>query len=676
VNSPSDVYSYSLAIVKWTNRYGVFQPMALICSTLIMVATTSVLSFLWQWSMLDDPDGIRSKLALADRTTSVIAICSAILRTCITVQLGVCCMITASIAFQKDAVLLRDAAAMSIYRYSVASPYSLAFPVWRGTRIGNNYFSICLVALLSLIAVLSQFTSTILVSDTCLGYILGTKETVSLAYGYSNAEVRESGSEIAIQIGVEFPRFAENTAESFSISSNLRETGPGLSDTGPTIRALLPLSKSNRSSLLSYHGMATLIDSHVLCVSPNLDRLQYKGNTLWGNLSTPFLDEALASGKIQAQGSFSGNITGPLSYLSFSCDQVLMYGDGDPVTHLCPVREVLISNRSGNSPEPGFPAETLVRGLNYWWLGIRYIPLNNRSSSSLPLYSLFDGKGYKYDGTEWITKSETINGTTRTASMTLCVSTFQFIHAKIGIKSIVTATEPEYKVARGLGPGGKNYSKVYNTTSIQTQLGANTGYTHEQRDIFDLTDYDREGLKEAKRHNWHMEFLHDGNTAISSGPRMDPIAILYGSIFTGTLERAKTASVALQAVLTMVTTNYYYENLGHFDKFGNSIVQNAQPVIVPMTNTGLMTVYGIIGLHLLTVGAVFWVYFTFCARPLKFLDQAWQTVGLLHCGDANAFLGDTINKWDKDIGELPLATRGYRQKSWQKGNGTLSQQQR
>jgi hypothetical protein len=156
-----------------------------------------------------------------------------------------------------------------------------------------------------------------------------------------------------------------------------------------------------------------------------------------------------------------------------------------------------------------------------------------------------------------------------------------------------------------------------------------------------------------------MEFLHDGNTAMSSGPRMDPIAILYGSIFTGTLESAKTASVALQAVLTMVTTNYYYENLGHFDMFGDSIVQNAQPVIVPMTNTGLMTVYGIIGLHFVTVGAVFWVYFTFCARPLKFLDQAWQTVGLLHCGDANAFLGDTINKGDKDVGKLPLAEENW-----------------
>lgn len=66
-------------------------------------------------------------------------------------------------------MLLRDAAAMSMYRYSATTPYSM-FPVFRGTRVGKNVFAIVLIVQLSFLTILSQFMSTICVADMNLGH--------------------------------------------------------------------------------------------------------------------------------------------------------------------------------------------------------------------------------------------------------------------------------------------------------------------------------------------------------------------------------------------------------------------------------------------------------------------------------------------------------------------------
>ncbi|KAF8533289.1 hypothetical protein BDD12DRAFT_899660 [Trichophaea hybrida] len=39
----------------------------------------------------------------------------------------------------------------------------------------------------------------------------------------------------------------------------------------------------------------------------------------------------------------------------------------------------------------------------------------------------------------------------------------------------------------------------------------------------------------------------------------------------------------------------------------------------------------------------------------KFLDQAWQTIGQLHCSEAKEFLGDTTDLGDEDVGCMPTA---------------------
>ncbi|KAF8246823.1 hypothetical protein K440DRAFT_644327 [Wilcoxina mikolae CBS 423.85] len=100
-------------------------------------------------------------------------------------------------------------------------------------------------------------------------------------------------------------------------------------------------------------------------------------------------------------------------------------------------------------------------------------------------------------------------------------------------------------------------------------------------------------------------------------------------------------------------------SLMFYDKFYISTVQLVRPVFGPKTLTGLFTVCGIVGLHLLLVGIVFWFYFKSNATgSRRFLDQALQTVGQLHCGETKEFLQYTSDLGDRDVGHLlPAAAK-------------------
>ena len=80
-------------------------------------------------------------------------------------------MMVATLAFEKNSVLLKDAAAMSIFRFAAVAPYPMLFPTARGTRVGKNFLAISLLVLLSLLTIFTQLISTILLSDTGQGYI-------------------------------------------------------------------------------------------------------------------------------------------------------------------------------------------------------------------------------------------------------------------------------------------------------------------------------------------------------------------------------------------------------------------------------------------------------------------------------------------------------------------------
>jgi hypothetical protein len=72
----------------------------------------------------------------------------------------------------------------------------------------------------------------------------------------------------------QYPMFAEYTNGQSSDGLN------GLSDTGLTMRAFLPISNpQTRSSIHSYEGLSTVVDARVACVRPNITNLWLQINS-------------------------------------------------------------------------------------------------------------------------------------------------------------------------------------------------------------------------------------------------------------------------------------------------------------------------------------------------------------------------------------------------------------
>lgn len=417
--------------------------------------------------MHDNPTSLRSKIALAGWTTSVIAICSAVLRTCILVQLWTCSLMMAALAFEWKFVLFRDAAAMSIYRYCAADPYSLVFPMVRGTTVGKKPQGVLLILLLSILTILSQFTSTILFSDTNVGFIIGPVENVSVPYAVKRTFTSPEGASYLNSQPQEFPRFAEKTANMVSITDNF--TQHHIDDTGATVRAVLPLPSANRTSLFNYKGVATLIDSHALCVTPVIKDYTYNSSTLQlaGNFTAPLFYTAYNSGELGAQGSFKGGSFDANTTISFTCNNMNMYSG----TTLCRA----LANYPANSfEESEIPVRYADSSLNVWWFVMR---LDKRTTGLGQIPTELGPVGtYTHNGTEWI--SQTVQGSlyTTQTDITLCLTTFQLRYANVSVGADAQAKEPQYKIMTDIEAGPEQF----NTTAIRRQLGIET-QTHQER---------------------------------------------------------------------------------------------------------------------------------------------------------------------------------------------------
>jgi hypothetical protein len=94
----------------------------------------------------------------------------------------------------------------------------------------------------------------------------------------------------------------------------------GISDTGVTMRAFLPIDVQNRSSLHVYNGPSTVVDARVVCVRPNITDIgTYEAKTayvqvkappvVYGNVSIPLdLLEKAAASRVQ-----------PMEWTKFNC---------------------------------------------------------------------------------------------------------------------------------------------------------------------------------------------------------------------------------------------------------------------------------------------------------------------------------------------------------------------
>jgi hypothetical protein len=173
-------------------------------------------------------------------------------------------------------------------RYLNSGPWDIAMLVtkrWRHSEIPLGL--VALTAMLGCTTLLSQFSSTLLLSDlsaasipTSFNMTTCSLGLVNDTYGHVwNMELpRYNDAFLSGQPS--YPIFAESSRPEEAVKE------PEIDDTGPVVRSFLPITADEgRADLLGFRGNATIYDARVACIRPEFPDLSLLGESRLGNLS-------------------------------------------------------------------------------------------------------------------------------------------------------------------------------------------------------------------------------------------------------------------------------------------------------------------------------------------------------------------------------------------------------
>ncbi|KAI5781912.1 hypothetical protein EDC01DRAFT_234317 [Geopyxis carbonaria] len=652
-------------------RFGTFTPLLLVYTTLGMLAATSTLIYIWQPSRNDAPTSPRSRLALSGWTVPLIAICSAIIRTSVSCQLGVGCAMAASLAFEHGWILFQDAATMSIQRWAGAGPYRMFFPFMRGMQLAQKYLGLYLVVQLVVVDLLINITSTILVRDTGVVFISDVPQKIAVKYDALRFGIPKEDYPFKA-MPFAYPMFAEEAFggrwETPAVDS--RGMG-GVADYGPLWRAYLPLPVEQRQQVLSYKGLARLVDSHVMCFSPRIKELAVGMASpdehddraqVYANISSEGLQRV--SKELNAGGRKSFQITKGAE-LDINC---ALRPDGE--YNLCPAYVRGAAPPTDKPPQDTgsleFPSTDPLDSWNTWWLVTKAtIP----TEPPAPLMGTWhENSTFTSDlnGTEWTTGKlhNSHTNATMTFYTSLCVSSFRHVEASVVVSSRSNLTEPRVPVIPGLVP-------TYNTTAVQNQLSGRTS-VFRSRGIFPLAAHkvlSKASPGPAQQH-WAVLRTANASTLLMRGASALETNVhpAYGNLFTDSMtaqrglgETCDKPGRALQNIFSVLSANAYYAQLDSFDGLSTARVQFARAVVIPRAFTGLCIVNAVILFHLVSLCLMIWLFFRHPTEGTvpKFLDQAWHCIAQLGVGNPGGFLKHASGLADRQVAELGGAKENW-----------------
>lgn len=249
----------------------------LICLSLAMIL--AVLAFI-SWAWFESPNNLAwRRMVLGLYLTQSVTLVGVIVRTATGILSATATSMIASLAVERKGVHLKDVAAMSIARFSNSGPLSLSGYI--ASRSALEPLLHILSALLLLTTIVSQFTSALLVSDLAPGQVVSLHEDATSAYGFGSPYDTIGSSEPPSLEGFSYNPWTRrpSSSEIFAEYSEYVETAENIDDTGPTIRAFLPLAiQRERELLQEFRGMAQVVDSRVVCLRPIVRNLHLCNN--------------------------------------------------------------------------------------------------------------------------------------------------------------------------------------------------------------------------------------------------------------------------------------------------------------------------------------------------------------------------------------------------------------
>ncbi|MCJ1231672.1 Mitochondrial outer membrane protein iml2 [Toensbergia leucococca] len=634
--------------------FSLYRKFGWLAMTILIVATALILGaigFLWFLWKADHSNKTWHRIAVRNWITRAVALSSVVVRTSISMQASTATSMLAGLALENTQILLLHLASVSTMRNANAGPYMLAWLMLKAfIKDPSRWHRLLLPGLVVVLVIttfLTQFTSTTLLSDLNPGTIPGHNSTSTVA---TNFRYDANGSIPLIARGTVWtkkPPFYPTFAEYHEVPSAPQ---PDNSDTGLTLRAFLPLSgQDTRSMLRNFSGLATVLDSRVQCMRPqlSLEKAHYTPRVF------------ALTGLISSKGRQGTNFSCVLPELDDSSvaeewQLSMTYLEAFTNASSAPVQSEFQTPASSNQYGMTFVVVNLTAGNITEWTRVLGIDASEfgtfGSPGAAPLY--------QSNRREWLDLLFTKNASL-VMSVSICYASYDTSILAIEASSNSNRTEPvaTYNVQ----------NQNYDYSNIRLQLGQSSP------EHVNPSPNDRGVLSIKKRSSWkpgivdypNASWVQDAVTLKVDG---DPVeyetasstaanltAYLYNAyndpsvwpgearigadpsttaLFQESLKAQGSVAFAIQSILTIFTGMTYYDQLQQFNNVNEINTTSFILVSRPSAARGITAVTIVVSVHLLLVTTVIWRFIS--RSTLSTIGNAWQTIAQVRQAGSDA----------------------------------------
>ncbi|KAF6810113.1 hypothetical protein CSOJ01_06525 [Colletotrichum sojae] len=633
--------------------------------TLLIAGAVVLLSYFWHMSICArDGEVAHSQLwnhiVFSNWASRVVTITAALLRVCLSLQMGVFTAMAAFLMIERAGVPLHSVPLISMLRAISASPYSLltAFVLPRQKK---PIYIFALVASV-LLTVGFQFASTALLSDFNLVDVTSARTVAdvslygnSAAYGNSADENRK-GLKLWNSQPLTYFRFAEHPRTPTDVEQLLDSFG----DTGHILRALLPFeTEASRSRLRRYQGPAVVLDSRVACVRPDIKGIVFSVighyfGSIGSNSSEEFSMRATfrfsagydglpivnrTAGKINIGDAWPFNCIVPAERTqSGAWDTSICSLNPDDLTHGGPVHANMPTLSNTSSPTTVFLMFQSVGPAYEWtrWLGtlgnltdpdsVAYLAKWDADASDWPIFA---------DG---IWSLIHIPDTNYSVSVSACFTVLGGTVHNVSMSSGKNGPEPSLHWDNG--------TVQFNTDVLRSRYWnpGSQSHTLDSQAILTLDSWETEKARAKIRLSASASRLTSIDQYVFSDPAKFLPCGIFGSgptgsdssralhyahsaLFHDVMKTTGSLAEALQAVLMVTQQMEYYEHAPQAPELWKSAASYiiTEKKVLPVQWLRFSVVVGMIAVHflLLITAAVFFLTFT----KASWIGNVWMSLG-------------------------------------------------
>lgn len=266
----------------FTERFGWFDTIILPLGTAVNIGIIAFLGSFWAWGRnISDTEtlstGLWSKVVLAHWGNQVVTLSSATIRAFIAFQTLVACYMFASIVLTKVKLSSDNEDKIMIFQSTNEGPWAMVLVLFRnGFSSRSNAFALATMAILVLVTIFSQLSSTLLLMDMAVQTTPGEVFERNVTYNSGGGPECSDPEAVPHQYALfaEVP-IADMEKDGPVQSKNSDE--PGYFDTNWVHRAFVPLLRHERENIVQYKGPANVLSMRDICYAPTLNTSAIQG---------------------------------------------------------------------------------------------------------------------------------------------------------------------------------------------------------------------------------------------------------------------------------------------------------------------------------------------------------------------------------------------------------------